>query len=254
MNVEIFINLLFNIMKSYEEERSDFWRTAGLVLIGLFLGYIIGRFELTTITFENNNEDIAPKDNVESIQDANASPADEPVVISENDDPYVGSEEAPVIIIDFSDYQCPFCAKFYSEMFPQLEVDYINTGKVKYVFRDFPLNIHPKAQYAHYAAECGKEQNKYWEMHGILFEKQSEWSKSEDIIETFISYADESGLNVASFKECLTSERYRDEVAKDKEDGISYGVKGTPTLIINGKIIRGISTYDQLKQVIEKEL
>ena len=241
-------------MESQLEERSTFWRTTGLVLIGLFIGYIIGRFELTSINFENKNINENLKQNTNTAQKQNQQIKTNKVVISEDDDPVLGSKDAPVTIIDFSDYQCPFCKKFYSNIFHELEADYIDSGKVKYVFRDFPLSIHSKAQYAHYAAECGKEQNKYWEIHNILFEKQSEWTESENLIETLTSYAEEIGLDKINFKECLSSEKYRDEVKKDKEDGLSYGIKGTPTLVINGKMIRGISSYDQLKKLIEKEL
>ena len=139
-------------------------------------------------------------------------------------------------------------------MLPQLEIDYIQTGKVKYVFRDFPLNIHDHAQYAHLAANCAGEQNNYWGMNNILFGKQLEWSQSEDLITTFTTYAEEIGINSYTFNECLSEERYLDEIAKDKADGISYGVKGTPTLFINGKVARGISTYEQLKLLLDKEL
>lgn len=241
-------------METHEEETNNLWRTVGLILVGLFIGYIIGRFELSTITFENNNSNAASNTNSETAQTNTQTPTAEPIIVSADDDPFVGSEDSPITIIDFSDYQCPFCAKFYAEIFPQLDIDYIKTGKVKYVFRDFPLNIHPKAQYAHNAAQCAGEQNKYWEMHNMLFEKQAEWGASEDLIETFTAYSLEAGLNTVNFKECLTSERYADEVAKDRNDGISYGVKGTPTLFINGKIIRGVGTYEQLKQLLEKEL
>jgi protein-disulfide isomerase len=240
-------------MEIYEEEKGTFWRNAALVLIGLFIGYIIGRFELTTITIKNDQTAPA-KNTVNEVQNTNTEATVNQVVASADDDPFIGQEEAAITIIDFSDYQCPFSAKFYSEILPQLKTDYIQTGKVKYVFRDFPLNIHPKAQYAHYAAECAKEQSKYWEMHDILFEKQKEWSEAEDLVETFTLYAGEIKLNTVNFKNCMTSETYKDEVAKDREDGISYGVKGTPTIIINGNIVKGISTYEQLKQLLEKEL
>lgn len=240
-------------MESQFEEKSDFWRTAGLLLIGLVIGYAIGRFELTSISFENEDKN-APKDTTQTAQETNVGDTKKQVVFSTDGDPLLGSEDAPVTIIDFSDYQCPFCKKFYSEIFPQLKADYIQTGKVAYVFRDFPLNIHPKAQYAHYAADCANEQNKYWEMHDMLFDKQDEWTESENLTETFTNYARELGLNTGTFEECVTSEKYRDEIEKDKNDGISYGIKGTPTFILNDKIIRGVSSYEQLKQLIEKEL
>ncbi len=253
MSADIFINFLFQYMETIAEERSNFWRNTSLILIGLLIGYMMGRFELTNVTFRNDNA-ATEKTEITNSQNPTNNTANNEIVISPDDDPYMGSEDAKVTIIDFSDYQCPFSAKFNINILPQLEAEYIKTGKVKYVFRDFPLNIHPKAQYAHYAAECAKEQNKYWEMNKILFEKQSDWSNSEKIIETFSTYAAEIGMNKYTFEDCLTSEKHREEVEKDKNDGISYGIKGTPTIIVNNKIIRGISTYDQFKQLIEKEL
>ncbi|MCD6109946.1 DsbA family protein [bacterium] len=241
-------------MESKKEKKDNSWRTIGLILIGLLVGYISGRFELTTITFNNDNKTV--RNPVKTMDDKSAvtTPSKKPIAISEDDDPYLGDENTIVTIIDFSDYQCPFCNKFYSNILPQLKTDYIDTGKVKYVFRDFPLNIHPKAKYAHYSADCALEQGKYWEMHNKLFESQSDWEKSDDLTKTFTDYASELGMNTSNFQECLASEKYKDEVKKDIEDGISYGVKGTPTLFINGKPIRGVSNYEYLKQTIEKAL
>lgn len=239
------------------EVKNNPWRTFGLLLIGLFIGYIIGRFELTTITFENDDENIKPAANEEVMQEE----TDEKTVTTTTSDkiyidgePYIGSLEAPVIIVDFSDYECPFCYKFYTEMYPKFKEDYIDTGKVLYISKDFPLNIHPKAQYAHYAAQCAREQDKFWEMHKLLFEKQSEWTESEDMTETFVGFGREIGLYETTFRDCMTSEKPLEEIMQDRQEGLDLGIKGTPTLFINGKIVRGVSSYEQFKQLIEKAL
>lgn len=92
---------------------------------------------------------------------------------SADDDPFIGNANAPVTMIEFSDYQCPFCLRFWSETLPQIKKDYIDTGKVKFVYRDFPLNIHPMAEPSARAANCAGEQGKYWEYHDKIFSEQS---------------------------------------------------------------------------------
>ncbi len=237
------------------DDTTNIWRTIGLILIGLLAGYIVGRFELTSLSFEKNDNSLPA-----TLEQQTAKANDETtqqkkdIIISIDDEPALGNEDAPITIVNFSDYQCPFCEKFYQEIFPQLNEDYIQEGTVRYVFRDFPLTIHPQAQYAHYAAECARDQQSYWEMHNMLFEKQNQWTKTEDLIEEFNSYAQELSLNAVVFGECINSEKYRDEIAKDREDALSYGFKGTPTLVVNKTILRGITTYEELQEVIEKTL
>ena len=103
-----------------------------------------------------------------------------PVKISADNDPVIGNSDAPITIIEFSDFQCPFCARFHTQTLPLLLEEYIEQGKVKLVFRDFPIqSIHPNALPASVAAECANEQGKFREMHDMLFEKQNEWNKLE---------------------------------------------------------------------------
>lgn len=167
------------------------------------------------------------------------------VNVSEDDDPYIGAEKPKVTIIEFSDYACPYCAKFALEVEKKIVEEY---GKVvKLVFRDFP--VHGNASYkAAEAANCAKEQNKFWEYHYILFERQNEWYNN---LNKLYDYASELGLNYDKFKACLDSGKYRSEVEKDLNDGISYGVSGTPTFFVNGKVIVGYRSYEDFKQIIE---
>ena len=147
------------------------------------------------------------------------------VSVSEDDDPVLGNKNAPVTVIEFSDFQCPFCERFYSQTLPLLEQNYISTGKVKLVYRDFPLSsIHPDAQKAAEAAECADEQGKFKEMHDKLFENQNSLSTS-----SLKSYAAQLGLDAAKFNGCLDSGKYASEVQKDFNDGSAAGVSGTPS-------------------------
>jgi len=169
-----------------------------------------------------------------------------------DDDPVKGNKNAPVTIVEFSDFQCPFCATFYSQTLSQLEEEYIKTGKVKLVYRDFPLSFHQNAQKAAEASECADEQGVFWEYHDILFEKQGEWSNAKTSI--FKDYAKQLDLNSNQFDQCLDSGKMADEVKKDLQDGSAYGVNGTPAFFINGELISGAQPIGAFRQVIDKYL
>src|SRR3989344_2071642 len=125
------------------------------------------------------------------------------VDVSADDDPVIGDKDAKVTIIEFSDFQCPFCSRFREQTFDQLKKEYIDTGKVKFVYRDFPLeSIHPNALKAAEASECADDQGKFWEYHDILFSKQDEWSQS-DGISKFKVYAKDLSLDTSKFDKCL---------------------------------------------------
>jgi protein-disulfide isomerase len=165
-----------------------------------------------------------------------------------DDDAFKGSANAAVTIIEFSDYECPFCTRFYEETLPLIEQNYIDTGKVKFVYRDYPLGFHPNAQKAAEAAECAGEQGKYWEMHDKLFDGGALDTTS------LKQYAEDIGLDTASFNDCLDSGEMASEVQQDFSDGQSYGVSGTPSFFINGVLIVGAQPYDAFEQAIEQAL
>jgi protein-disulfide isomerase len=166
-----------------------------------------------------------------------------------DDDPVKGDPNAPITIIEFSDFQCPFCGKFYRETLPQIKEKYIDTGKVKLIYRDFPLSFHENAQSAAEAAECANEQGKFWEYHDLLFEKQQDLS-----VENYKQWAEELGLDMEQFNECLDSGKYADEVTNDFSDGQAAGVTGTPAFFINGKKVSGAQPFSVFEQIIEEEL
>lgn len=173
----------------------------------------------------------------------------EPVDVSIDDDAVKGDKDAPVTIIEFSDFECPFCARHFSQTLPQIQENYIDTGKVKYVFRDYPLGFHANAVPASVASECVREQggdDAYWEYHDTLFENQKAIG-SDDLKK----YASDMGYDIA---ECLDSLKYADEVDADMKDGLAYGVQGTPAFFINGKFISGAQPYAAFESVIEEEL
>ncbi len=192
-----------------------------------------------------------------------ANPSDKqvagPVEVSADDDPFLGPENAKVTIVEFSDYQCPFCRSFWQETLNQIKKEYIDSGKsVKFVYRDFPLSsIHLMAQKYAEAAECSQDQNKYWEMHDKIFQEQDKLGQgtvSAYTINDIKRWAGELGLNSSQFNQCLDSDKYKNEVEKDFNDGRNAGVNGTPTFFINGKISVGAQPFETLKKVIDEEL
>jgi len=173
----------------------------------------------------------------------------EAVQVSEDDDASLGNANAPVKIVEFSDYQCPFCARFYSDTLPDLKKNFIDTGKAKFVYRDFPLSFHKEAQKAAEATECAEEQGKFWEMHDKIFENQGAIG-----VDSLKTYASELGLDTNQFNSCLDSGKYASEVQKDFSDGKAAGVSGTPTFFVNGKKLVGAQPYEAFEQIINQEL
>ena len=166
-----------------------------------------------------------------------------------DDDAVKGDENAPVTMVEFSDYECPFCGRHFQQTYPQIVKDYVETGKVKLIFRDFPLSFHPQAQKAAEAAECAGEQGKYWDMHDKLFKD----GVSGGVI-SFKQYAKDLGLDTAKFNDCLDSGKMTSEVAKDMQDGQAAGISGTPGFIINGQLVSGAQPFSVFQQIIEAEL
>ncbi|MBU2634536.1 MAG: DsbA family protein [Nanoarchaeota archaeon] len=185
------------------------------------------------------------------IPTAPQQPTTAPTIVeaSVDDDAVKGDANAPVTIIEFSDFQCPFCAKFYTDTLPQITEEYIDTGKVKFIYRDFPLGFHQNAQKAAEAAECAGDQDMFWEMHDMLYENQNALTVAD-----LKQYASDLDLDATEFDECLDSGKYEDEVKDDMAEGSSYGVSGTPAFFINGQLLSGAQPFAAFQAVIEAEL
>lgn len=180
------------------------------------------------------------------------------VEVSADDDPFLGPVNAKVVIIEFSDFQCPFCRSFWRETLSQVKKEYIDSGKsVKFVYRDFPLSFHPMAQKYAESAQCARDQNKFWPMHDKIFEEQEKFgggTVSAYGIQDIKNWALEIGLNGQTFNQCLDSGKYASEVKKDFDDGVAAGVGGTPTFFINGKSLIGSQPFESFKTIIDQEL
>ena len=239
------------------------------IAIATFLGgYAVG-------TLGGNSDSLSADEIKEIISELEAkAPAPQPAQarsqpstpsvfqVSLDDDPVKGNPNAPVTIVEFSDFQCPFCLRFFDQTLPLIEENYINTGKIKLVYKDFPLvSLHPNVKSVHVAAECADEQGKFWEYHDVLFEKQSEWQRlsSSDLQTTLVQYADDFGLQTASFEACLNSPEMLEEVNADFLQAASYGATGTPTFFIgnekNGFIkLVGAQPYAAFQAAIDAQL
>lgn len=173
-----------------------------------------------------------------------------------DDDAFMGDEDAPVTIVEFSDYQCPFCHRHYAQTFPQLKSNFIETGKLKYVFRDFPLNFHADATPAAIAAECVRKQKGdagYFAMHAKIF---TGVEATGSIPRTDLDrYASELSVNNSSFQACMSDASVADEVNADIAAGSQFGINGTPGFILtdgeNSKLISGAQPFAVFKKEIE---
>jgi protein-disulfide isomerase len=163
----------------------------------------------------------------------------------------IGDPNAPITIVEFTDFQCPFCQRHFAQTLPTLVEKYVETGMVQYVFKDFPLTqIHPQAFTAAEAARCAWDQEAYMEMHDMLFNTQAQWNGRDDAAAIFVTYAEQLGLDAAVFSECLTTHQHQEAVNTDLQYGINLGVRGTPSFTINGSFFSGAQSLDYFEQVI----
>lgn len=168
------------------------------------------------------------------------------VEIATEGEPAAGPADAPVTIVEFSDFQCPYC----SRVVPTLKRVQEQYGdQVRLVFKQYPLPNHPHAQKAGEASLCAHDQGKFWELHDAMFEDQQNLGP-----EALVAKAERLGLDVASFRECLQSGRYADAVQEDLREGARAGVSGTPAMFVNGRLVSGAVPYEQISQVIDEEL
>lgn len=201
-------------------------------------------------------------------QQAPQAPSEDtgPVKVSIDDDPMMGDKSAPLTMIDFSDYECPFCKRYFDETFAQIKKDYIDTGKIKYVYRDLPLPFHdPLATLEAVAANCARQQGDdttYFAYHDEIFARTK--SNGNGLVKEDLStIATDLGLNLSTFQSCLDTESNKNEVHKDVADATKVGASGTPTFfigkstsdgIITGTKIVGAQPFSAFKTIIDQQL
>jgi len=160
---------------------------------------------------------------------------------------YKGDPNAPVTVVEYSDFQCPACAFHNQNLLPRLMSDYIETGKIRLIFHDFPLNIHPHAAKASEAAHCAGDQSKFWEMHELLFQQQEEWaSKSNPAASHFGDYAAQIGLDTEEFMACLNNGTYSQKMAQAYQSILQVGISATPTFVVDGKKVEINQLFNEI--------
>ncbi|NUM45001.1 MAG: DsbA family protein [Anaerolineales bacterium] len=234
-------------------------------VVGLSVGYLFwGRAGAipTTAATTTGAAVVAPETNAEAENPAQTTGQTNPQADTQtadtqeivrydvpiDDDPFFGPATAPITIIEFSDFECPYCRKWHVEVFQRLLDTY--PDQIKFVYRDFPLtSIHPNAFSAAEAANCAGDQGVYWPYHEQLFSMQLGLSQ-----DAYTQYAEQLGLDMATFGACIAEGKHKDEIQADFEYAAQLGVRSTPTFFINGIAVVGAQPYDVFQQVIEKEL
>lgn len=165
-----------------------------------------------------------------------------------------GDNKAKVTLVEFTDFQCPFCKRYADETMGQIEKEYVATGKVKYIAKTLPLEFHQFAQAAAEAAKCAGVQGKYFEYSALLFKNQDSWSTETDVTKTFAGYATTLGLNGMKFSQCVANGEQKAAVAADAALAKKAGLGGTPSFVINAKILVGAQPLAQFKTAIDAAL
>ena len=210
-------------------------------MVGIVIGVLVGRA---------TSEDPQPVlYGLPAGGNASEAPASEaaPVRVATEGRPAEGPANAKVTMVEFVDFECPFCGTYARDTLPRVRRDY--GDRIRYVSRHFPLDIHPHAEDAARSAECAHEQGRYWDLHDLLFAHQKALGKRD-----LAGYAREAGLDMGRYESCLGAPTTLGHIQQDLDDGRRYGVTGTPTFFIDGKIIRGAQPYEQIKAQIDAAL
>ena len=213
---------------------------------GVLLGYVVWGMEstgATVLSAQSASQSTGPVVEAPVTQQPQYTRYDIPTENSYA----LGPADAPITIVEFSDYQCPFCRRWHAEVYEPLLAAY--PGKIRLVYRNLPLtSIHPDALGAAEAAMCAGEQDVYWKYHDKLFSSESLGNS------VYLQYAQELGLNMPAFEACLNDHKYQKTIESDSDFAINLGIRSTPTFFINGLAVVGAQPLDVFKQVIDKEL
>ncbi len=216
----------------------------GAVLISGTLLYTGSGSQKATVTVPNGQNEATP------------TPIADPSTLLGTNDAVLGSADATVTIVEFSDFQCPFCRTFFTDTYHQLIKEYIDTGKVKLVFRHFPLPFHTAASPAALATLCAKDQGKFWQLHDAIFTEQKKLGEGtvSFTAEDIAAWAKGLGLNMVEFNQCVKENRYSAQITADITAGTAAGVNGTPSFFVNGNLLVGAQPFSEFKKLIDAEL
>jgi protein-disulfide isomerase len=195
-------------------------------------------------------------------QQPSPTPIKDPTTLLGPNDPSLGNANAKVTIVEFTDFECPYCRSFFIGAYPQLKKDYIDTGKARLVFRNFPLPFHDAAKPAALAALCANDQGKFWQMHDEIFTEQQKQEPTMTQVTKTISFtpadlktwAAKIGLDMQQFNQCVSSNKYTKQIDADTAAGTGFSVDGTPTFFINGQVLVGAQPFSAFKTLIDAAL
>lgn len=211
--------------------RDNFFKLLSVFLFGLIIGFLISKVNLASLGGQAV-----------------------PQITEEGSIKVIGNQNAKVTVTEYSDFQCPLCHSFFVDSLPTILKSYVDTGKVKFIYKHFPLNIHPQAPAAALASECALEQGKFWEMHDLLFERQAQWSGQPSHLDMFKQMAAELNLNTDQFATCLDTKKLQKNVDIDYNESIAKNFRGTPMFLINDQMIVGAQDVKTFTDAIDAEL
>jgi len=230
--------------------------TPVLVILLVVAAFLIGSLFTKVSYLEKGGAAVSGTQTAQTPSQPNKPAAPVPgqkVNVSVGHLPVLGNKNAKVEVVEFGDFQCPFCGRFYKDVEQQLKKDYVDTGKVKFAFRHYAF-LGQESTSAAEASECANEQGKFWEYHNYLYENQKGENQGAFSKENLKSFAATLGLNTSQFNSCLDSGKYAKNVTDDFSDGQNAGVNGTPATFINGQLVSGAQPFASFKTLIDQEL
>lgn len=251
IKTRIKIPIEFNLQKFFQDSRSY---TPILIVLLLIASFLLGALTTKLGASQSSTDTLQPSAQPNSPQRAPNQPAPGAKVnVDEGHLPILGNKNAKVTIIEFGDFQCPFCERFFKDAEPGIIKDYVNNGKVKFAFRHYAF-LGQESNFAAEASECANEQGKFWEYHDYLYNHQGPENSGAFAKDKLIGFATSLGLNTDQFSSCLNSDKYAKQIADDLAAGQKAGVSGTPTTFVNGQSVVGAQPYSAFKTLIDQEL
>jgi len=163
----------------------------------------------------------------------------------------LGSDTAKVEITEYADYQCPFCQTFDQLQMPTIKKDLIDSGRLRWRYRDFPLQQHPFSRLAAHSAACADEQSKYWPQHHSIYDGQQDWAQLRDAAPKLRQYAQANGLDLGRYDSCMQSAKYAGRIQASYDEGVQVGVSATPTLMVGGRLYQGRLDSDAIARLVD---
>lgn len=231
---------------------------ASIGLACLVIGFVAGQAQVTDQTPATETPTIETPviTDIQPTDATTAAQTDYSLIqgLTDDDNYFIGNKDAKVVIIEYTDYQCPYCQRHFFQTFMKIKDAYVKPGLVKYVIKYIPLDFHEKAIPALYTAKCAGEQGKFEQMHERLFTYQNDWAYADDSNEKFVGYAADLKLDTTKFSACLISTKYDNSTESSKKEASKFGFSGTPSFWINGELVVGAQKYDTFKTILDKEV